>query len=404
MEPSGRPQHNSAGTTDVVARIDLLHAGISAAQRELLHNVVAFDNSGRWQHDGCRDVAQWLSGRLGISTWAAQRWVTAAHALERLPLISDALEAGTLGLDKVVELARFATPDTERKLIPWATRVSAAAIRRRAERAARTSLDEVRDAERSRYLRWWYFDDGKRMGLEGEFPAADGAAITRALRRLADRLPEVLRQQCVDDLEPSDHDVWETRCADALCALASQSLGDDSDGDRATVVVHTALSSVASGNRFSEIDGGPVIHPEIARRLACDARLQFVLTDQAGNAVGIGRTARAVPSWLMRQLRFRDHGCTFPGCGARAFLNAHHLWHWEDGGPTDLDNLVLVCHFHHKLVHECGWRVRLTGSTVEWLRPSGHRFTPGPDPPHRLQLDVPSDHPHPVEEPEPVLV
>ncbi|MGH2788280.1 MAG: HNH endonuclease [Actinomycetota bacterium] len=317
---------------------------------------------------------------LGISNWAAQRWVAAAHALERLPLISDALESGTLCLDKVVELARFATPETERNLIAWATRVSGAAIRRRADRAARAALDDVRDAERSRFVRWWYFDDGTRLGLEGEFPAAEGAAITRALRRVADRLPEVVRDQCVDDaFEPSDQDVLETRLADALVAIASQAMGDDCDADRATVVVHTALATV-DGRRFGEIEGGPVIHPEVARRLACDARLQFVLTDQEGNAVGIGRTARDVPPWLMRQLRFRDHGCTFPGCGARAFLHAHHMWHWEDGGPTDLNNLVLVCHFHHKLVArvrmECPPH-RIDRPVVQAERPS-LRAGPGP--------------------------
>ena len=59
-------------------------------------------------------MAQWLSGRLGISNWAARRWVTAAHALEHLPRLSYALERGALCLDKVVELARFATPETEK--------------------------------------------------------------------------------------------------------------------------------------------------------------------------------------------------------------------------------------------------------------------------------------------------
>jgi hypothetical protein len=132
------------------------------------------------------------------------------------------------------------------------------------------------------------------------------------------------------------------RLADALWALASQKIAGDCDADRATVVVHTALESLGDRGPFCELEGGGVLNKDTARRLSCDARLQFVLTDHDGNPLGIGRTSRNVPHWLMRQLRFRDHGCTFPGCGTRAFVQAHHIWHWEDGGPTDYDNLRLV--------------------------------------------------------------
>jgi len=98
-------------------------------------------------------------------------------------------------------------------------------------------------------------------------------------------------------------------------------------------VVHTQLGTLGDRGPFSELAGGGVLHPDTARRLGCDARLQFVSTDRHGNPLGIGRTSRNVPEWLLRQLRLRDHGCTFPGCGTRAFLHAHHVWHWHDGGP-----------------------------------------------------------------------
>ncbi len=330
-------------------------------------------------------MAQWLSGRLGISYWAARRWVAAAHALEQLPVISAALESGTLCLDKVVELTRFATAETEEKLIAWAARVSAAAIRRRADRAHRHAVEEAREDESARFLRWWWFDDGRRLGLEGEFPAAEGAALAQAIRRAADKIPAVPQDEATPEQELAE-DSLEQRCADALCALAAQGLSDDADAERPMLVVHTSLDAFGTGEG-SGIEGGPVIHPEIARRLACDARLQFVLTDAEGNALGIGRASRDVPAWLMRELRYRDHGCTFPGCHTRAFLQAHHILHWEHGGPTDLDNLTLVCHFHHKLVHEFGWKVTLNGSCAQWFRPSGQPYEPGRDPPRRLPAE-----------------
>ena len=134
-------------------------------------------------------------------------------------------------------------------------------------------------------------------------------------------------------------------------------------------------------------EDGTVVHPEIGRRLSCDARLQIVLEDSAGNALGIGRAGRNIPAWLMRQLRYRDHGCTFPGCGTRAFLQAHHIVHWEHGGATDLGNLTLTCCFHHKLVHEYGWTVALDEASVAlWFRPGGRRYDPGPDPPRQLDI------------------
>ena len=58
---------------------------------------------------------------------------------------------------------------------------------------------------------------------------------------------------------------------------------------------------------------------------------------------------------MLRALRFRDRGCRFPGCERTSWLKAHHLVHWARGGGTDLDNLVLLCHAHHRLLHEGGW-------------------------------------------------
>jgi HNH endonuclease len=85
---------------------------------------------------------------------------------------------------------------------------------------------------------------------------------------------------------------------------------------------------------------------------------------------------------MMRQLRYRDVECPFPGCGAQQFTQAHHIVWWERGGRTDLDNLVLLCFFHHKLVHEYGWTVRWgDAGEVVWSHPDGSRYRAGPAPP-----------------------
>jgi hypothetical protein len=134
-------------------------------------------------------MAHWLGMRHGISQWKARRWIAAAHALETLPDLSHAFSSGELGIDKVVELARFATFESEAGLIAWARFVSCWAVRHRGDLTVRRSLEDAQQTERSRFLSWWYLDDGTRFGLEGELPAAQGAVVARALERLAESVP-----------------------------------------------------------------------------------------------------------------------------------------------------------------------------------------------------------------------
>jgi hypothetical protein len=113
-------------------------------------------------------------------------------------------------------------------------------------------MEEVRGVEQSRFLSWWYFDDGKRFGLEADLPAAQGAVVARALDRLADALPVMPGEEQFS---------VGARRADALVALASMRVGEDPDPDRATVVVHAQLEGLVTGQGNAEIEGGPVIRP-----------------------------------------------------------------------------------------------------------------------------------------------
>ena len=146
-------EHGEAGS-DLIEALDALHSRISHAQRELLRLIAEVDRCGRWEDEGARDAAHWLVMRYGVSYWKAQRWIAAAQALEGLPRLSEALARGELGIDKVVELTRLATPETEVGLIRWATRVSCGAIRHRGDLAARTRVEDVLEPERDRSLSW----------------------------------------------------------------------------------------------------------------------------------------------------------------------------------------------------------------------------------------------------------
>ncbi|WP_155293492.1 HNH endonuclease signature motif containing protein, partial [Rhodococcoides fascians] len=95
-----------------------------------------------------------------------------------------------------------------------------------------------------------------------------------------------------------------------------------------------------------------------SRQLACDCLLTAIVMDENGSPINLARTARTVTAKQKRALTARDHGCAFPGCGKpAAWTEGHHIWHWTDGGPTDMNNLVLLCGFHHRLIHHSDWEV-----------------------------------------------
>jgi hypothetical protein len=366
------PQLNQRDDADLIDAIDNAHRRICDTQRELFRLVGEGDRRELWRGSGARDMAHWLSIRQGISQWKARRWIAGAHALEALPDLDRSFSSGELGVDKVVELTRFATYESEAGLITWAKFVSCAAIRRKADLATR-AIEDVREADSTRFLRWWYLDDATKFGLEAELPAAQGAIIARALQRVADSMPVMPGE---DDLAFAD-----ARRADGLVALCSGRLADDADADRATVVVHARLEDLARDDGGAEIEGGGAIHAETARRMLCDARIQVMLEDGDGEPMRLGRVARDPSAAMLRQLRYRDGECRFPACGARRFTQAHHIIWWGDGGRTDLENLVLICSFHHRLVHEHGWRITRKRDEVRWFLPDGRRYRAGPPEP-----------------------
>jgi Domain of unknown function (DUF222)/HNH endonuclease len=145
------------------------------------------------------------------------------------------------------------------------------------------------------------------------------------------------------------------------------------------VVIHARAEALV-GDRpsLAETEGGHRLASETVRRLACDGRIEWVL-ERGGRPVGIGRRGRQVPGALGRALRHRDRGCRFPGCERRRWLHAHHLRHWGRGGPTDLGNLVLLCGYHHRLLHEGGWRATGDpGGDLRFHDPGGRTLTPFP--------------------------
>ena len=153
-----------------------------------------------------------------------------------------------------------------------------------------------------------------------------------ALRRLGQHLHTVLDPDGPADIEEAENHAWDSR------ELWIQ------QSDNGQVRLRGTL------------DTGALITPRTVRRLACDAQILAAVLGARSEVIDIARLTRVVPAATRRALVLRDQHCRRPGCHRPpSQCHAHHLRHWADGGPTDRDNLVLLCDYHHREIHNDGW-------------------------------------------------
>jgi hypothetical protein len=330
------------------------HKAISAHHSQLLAAVVELDRRKAWRVDGATSMVAWLVQKCGVAAVTAREWVTAATKLKELPKISDALSLGRLSFDQVKPLVEVAKPETDATLAEQATHWSAKQVRELATAARQQSDQQAGGSYSRRFLR---FDDRRRM-FTGMLPAdqyavVKGSLVARASRRLKERVP------------------FDQRVADALVALCKRDVagGGSPHGDatpqaggrrrhRPTVVVHADLEFLAGhATGGAELDVLGPVSREVARRLACDAKVLVSADGPAGQSLNLGRTRRDPSDAQRIEIRRRDKGCRFPGCTHTEFTDVHHVLHWANGGATNLSNLVELCDQHHRFVHEMGWKI-----------------------------------------------
>jgi hypothetical protein len=123
----------------------------------------------------------------------------------------------------------------------------------------------------------------------------------------------------------------------------------------------------------SELDHAGPVDPDVARRLACDASLTRVVLSGRSEPLDVGRRTPVIPPAMRRAVIVRDRRCRFPGCDRpHTWCDAHHVVHWADGGPTAVQNLLLLCRRHHRKVHERdGFRLELLDGRPAFRRPDG---------------------------------
>ena len=389
--PPTPPQPNP-GDDPLGDRIAALCAHINAATHRLLTLLRAYDEEGLWQ--GCRSCAHWLSWRTGISLGPAREKVRVARCLPSLPLISAALAKGEISYSKVRALTRIATADNEAELLTFADHGTTAHVERLVREWRRLDRSDDCQADRAerRGLSLHLAEDGN-YEIRGRLSPEVGALLLKALETTEDKL---FREQRAAGTE---HETTAAqRRADAFGLWLEERLQP-----RVQLVVHsfevavmeapslvTEEGSRVSAETFPTVmeapslvtEEGSRVSAETSSRLCCDAEVVPIARGANGSVLDVGRRRRTVGWRLRKALDARDGGCRFPGCGSRLRTHAHHIAHWAHGGETAMDNLVLLCPFHHRAVHEGGWRVEMDERGVpDFFNPLGVRMPVAPEAP-----------------------
>jgi hypothetical protein len=300
-----------------------------------------------------------------MSGHSSEGAVCVGKELSSLPLSEAAVDDGDMGFAHLTLMARTsralrespsAAPFDEAALLSKAIEHSVGRFRHDCAHArhaldAKAVLDDHVEQVEARYLELQCRDDGA-MILNGFLDAVGGATLRTALEPLA-------RFNGQDDHRPRSK-----RLGDALVELANHALDTGSLPTTGSARTHLQVTSSAEtlmglpGAPAGEMELCPPIPAATVQRLACDAGLTRILLDGQSAVVDDGRSRRIPSGATRRALISRDRGCVWAGCDrSAAWTAAHHVTHWAHGGSTDVDNLVLLCHRHHWMVHEGGWQL-----------------------------------------------
>jgi len=382
------PDHVALG--EEIAR---LAGRVNVANQRLLACIRQFDASEGWHRQGAQSCAHWLTWRIGIDPGAAREKVRVARALGVLPAIDRGFGEGRLSYAQVRAVTRIATPENEARVLEIALAATGAQLERIC-RAFRRATEVDREHAADRRVRARALGDGL-VRLEVVLSSDEADLVMQALAAGRKALSPRGREAEDDVTASSARAAGTAPCpapgasaADVLVHMASGFLarGNDdaglhvSNGPRAEVVLHVDQDLVSEENTMgATLVDGTHVSAETLRRVACDGGLLVAVSDGQGNVLDVGRRTRAIPAAIRRAMMLRDRHCRFPGCANRAFLHGQHVHHWMHGGVTSLDNLLTLCSFHHRQVHEGGFELRFTkAGEVEAWAPDGRRLTAVP--------------------------
>jgi hypothetical protein len=396
--------------------------------------VVLLADSRLWAGEGMTSMSAWVAWRAGMSPAMARSIVAIAERVDELPASFEAFRRGELSLDQMATIARNAPAWADLQSRGYAIVMTVTQLRHVLRKYPFPALDddgrEVPDADPNTLesleveadtkakakkspdseTRWlveefvslWQDDDGS-FRLSGRLEADAGMIVHAALDEARDRL-----------LQRGE---FGAGLAEALVEMAQSSLDSVADpARRSRFRVNLFINTDRDAHNMADAAGWNV--PDAIRRyLTCNGTVTPVFLDN-GLPVSVGRAQYVVPARTRTVIEQRDHGvCRVPGCDATLGLEVHHLIHWEHGGRTDTDNLLLVCGKHHRMHHRgrlditgnadraatetrsclCASRWRADGYRADLLQPAAHLLR-RPAPPHAnrhrlLRQRIPGQNP-----------
>ena len=338
---------------------------VDRLEAEFVRRLHRFDRQKGALSEGAASTVSWLRATCGLTGAAASDRVRMARVLDGLPLTMASFRAGRSPLTNVSLIARLAEDvgadaarSVEGTLVAAAEKVDAARMHYLIEFTRhQIDSDGALDKDNRAHDRRWFSCDQTYGGifiLRGELDAEGGAVVKSAIDALSGMSG------------PDDSRLGSQRRADALVELASRQLKSGNlpevHGQRPHLTLTAGLETLRRDEGAPPADlglAGP-IHAETARRIACDSVRTDATVSGTGSALSVGRATRTIPAPIRSALGLRDKGCRFPGCDRPAgWTDGHHIKHWADGGEMSLQNLVLLCRLHHRMVHERGWVLRL---------------------------------------------
>jgi len=330
-----------------------------------------FHRTDQWDREGFNTSGDWIRINCNMTSGTVWNALAVGEQAQRLPLSLEALHSGDIGFAHLATMANTADKldgFDEARLLPLAKEHSPGKFYRdclhyrHSADAKGYGEDQERLAE-ERSLRLNTAEDGCLL-ISGVLDPVGGAAVRSALEPLAGPSGQ------------HDDRNREQRMADALIELAS-------GGKPAELQVTTTVETLKglAGAIAGEMEFAMPLSSATVQRLACDCSVMRVILDGRSMVIDVGRSKRLVGSALRKVLAARDKHCQWPACERPAsWCDGYHLVHWIDGGETNLDNCVLLCKRHHRMVHEGDWKLIKVDGRIVTVAPT---ITFGlPTPPH----------------------
>src|ERR1700704_959198 len=357
-------------------KVDLRAFRVAIDSLEGEFSVVARESQKSGEHlvGGNITAASWIAPTCNMSVTSAADRLRVGEQLESLPQVAAALALGEVGYQSVAVLAHLRDKLGEKRelfdeeeMLGYAREFSVSGLRRLCHFAWHVVdpdgfFNEAEENFTRRRLHISQMSDGM-FAVDGLPDPVTGASLKTAVDALAKRKG------------PEDERTHSQRMHDGLGELVNHAMDQGTLPRRNGVRPHINLTTTIEGLKNeraappADLELSLPISTRTLERITCDCTMSRVLLADS-TVIDVGRATRAVSGPMRRGLRARDQGCRVPGCDRPVeWTNPHHIVHWARGGPNHLPNMVLLCHYHHRLVHEGGWQVIKSGREFRFLPP-----------------------------------